>query len=204
MIIVAADPKDLELVFAKLQETKKQAPKTIRNAINDTAATARKLLAQHAQQRYTVKNAGFNRHAEIQKATLAKLEAAIRVQGAPLTQPRYHTTNPKSGVKTEVLKGSGLQELVNQAGNKAFVQKVSTGKKEKNRSGEEEDVKNTLVLQRTGKSRYPLHSAHGPSVSKMLEKVYQGGKITDEGLREDILEIYQANLKKQIERMMNK
>ena len=36
----------------------------------------------------------------------------------------------------------------------------------------------------------------------MLEKVYQGGKITDEGLREDILKIYQDNLRKQIERMV--
>ena len=58
------------------------------------------------------------------------------------------------------------------------------------------------MLQRTGKGRTPLHSAHGPSVSKMLEKVYQGGKITDEGLREDILKIYQDNLRKQIERMV--
>ena len=124
----------------------------------------------------------------VRKATLSKLEAAISVQGAPMTQPRYHTTAPKSGVKTEVLKGSGLQELVNQAGNKAFLQTGNNG--------------NRLVLQRTGKGRTPLHSAHGPSVSKMLEKVYQGGKITDEGLREDILKIYQDNLRKQIERMV--
>lgn len=201
MIVVAADPKDLELVLSKLEGAKKQAPKAIRTALNDTAATARKLLAQHAQQRYTVKNAGFNRHAEIQKATLAKLEAAIRVQGAPLTQPRYHTTAPKSGVKTEVLKGEGLQELVNQARNKAFIQKVDGVNLVLQR------VKKYKKATKRGESeeyRYPLHSAHGPSVSKMLEKVYQGGKITDEGLREDILEIYQANLKKQIERMMNK
>lgn len=188
MIAITADPQDLELVLSKLEGAKKQAPKAIRTALNDTAVTARKLLAQHAQKRYTVKDAGFNKHTRVRKATLSKLEAAISVQGAPMTQPRYHTTAPKSGVKTEVLKGSGLQELVNQAGNKAFLQTGNNG--------------NRLVLQRTGKGGTPLHSAHGPSVSKMLEKVYQGGKITDEGLREDILEIYQDNLRKQIERMV--
>lgn len=188
MIAITADPQDLELVLSKLEGAKKQAPKAIRTALNDTAVTARKLLAQHAQKRYTVKDAGFNKHTRVRKATLSKLEAAISVQGTPMTQPRYHTTAPKSGVKTEVLKGSGLQELVNQAGNKAFLQTGNNG--------------NRLVLQRTGKGRTPLHSAHGPSVSKMLEKVYQGGKITDEGLREDILKIYQDNLRKQIERMV--
>lgn len=121
MIAITADPQDLELVLSKLEGAKKQAPKAIRTALNDTAVTARKLLAQHAQKRYTVKDAGFNKHTRVRKATLSKLEAAISVQGAPMTQPRYHTTAPKSGVKTEVLKGSGLQELVNQAGNKAFL-----------------------------------------------------------------------------------
>lgn len=201
MIAITADPQDLELVLSKLEGAKKQAPKAIRTALNDTAVTARKLLAQHAQKRYTVKDAGFNKHTRVRKATLSKLEAAINVQGSPMTQPRYHTTAPKSGVKTEVLKGEGLQELVNQARNKAFIQKVDGVNLVLQR------VKKYKKATKRGESeeyRYPLHSAHGPSVSKMLEKVYQGGKITDEGLREDILEIYQANLKKQIERMMNK
>ena len=127
MIAITADPQDLELVLSKLEGAKKQAPKAIRTALNDTAVTARKLLAQHAQKRYTVKDAGFNKHTRVRKATLSKLEAAISVQGAPMTQPRYHTTAPKSGVKTEVLKGSGLQELVNQAGNKAFLQTGNNG-----------------------------------------------------------------------------
>ena len=86
MIAITADPQDLELVLSKLEGAKKQAPKAIRTALNDTAVTARKLLAQHAQKRYTVKDAGFNKHTRVRKATLSKLEAAISVQGAPMTQ----------------------------------------------------------------------------------------------------------------------
>ncbi len=186
MIVVRADPKDLERILRKLQGLGKEAPKAIRNAVNDTAVSARKLLARQAQQQYTVKSGGFNKHARIKKATVSKLAAVISVHGKPLTQPRFHTTVPKSGVKTEVLKGGGLKELVNRAGNKAFLQTGNNG--------------NRLVLQRIGKGRTPLHSAHGPSVAKMIEKVYNGGRVTDEALKDQIAQLYQVNLQKQIDR----
>ena len=99
MITVQANPKDLERILRKLQGLGKEAPKAIRTAVNDTAVSARKLLAQQAQQQYTVKNGGFNKHAKIKKATLSKLAATISVHGKPLTQPRYHTTAPKAASK---------------------------------------------------------------------------------------------------------
>lgn len=189
MITVQANPKDLERILRKLQGLGKETPKAIRTAVNDTAVSARKLLAQQAQQQYTVKNGGFNKHAKIKKATLSKLAATISVHGKPLTQLRYHTTAPKSGVKTEVLKGDGLKELVNSAGNKAFKAIGANG--------------NKLILQRKGKARTghgALHSAHGPSVAKMIEKVYSGGQVTDAGLKAEIARLYQENLQRQIDK----
>ena len=189
MIAVRADPKDLERILRKLRGLGGEAPKAIRNAVNDTAVSARKLLARQARQKYTVKSGGFNKHAKIKKATASKLYATIRVQGKPLTQPRFRTTIPKSGVKTEVIKGAGLKELVNSAGNKAFMAIGNNG--------------NKLVLQRNGRARTgrgALHSAHGPSAAKMIEKVYSGGQVTDEGLKEQIAQLYQANLQKQIDK----
>ena len=203
MITVQANPKDLERILRKLQGLGKEAPKAIRTAVNDTAVSARKLLAQQAQQQYTVKIGGFNKHAKIKKATLSKLAATISVHGAPMTQPRYHTTAPKSGVKTEVIKGAGLKELVNSAGNKAFKAKVATGDKNVKGTADKKDKTTTIILQRTGKARTgygALHSAHGPSVAKMIEKVYSGGQVTDAGLKAEIARLYQENLQKQIDK----
>ena len=189
MITIQANPQDLDRILRKLQGLGGEAPKAIRNAVNDTAVSARKLLAQQAQQQYTVKSGGFNKHAKIKKATLSKLAATISVHGKPLTQPRYHTTAPKSGVKTEVIKGGGLKELVNSAGTKDV--KGTADKKDKTTG---------MILQRVGKARYPMRSFHGPSVAKMIEKVYSGGQVTDEGLKAEIARLYQENLQKQIDK----
>lgn len=215
MITVEVSHSDLEYVQKKLKGASDKAPMVIRNSANDTAVKARKMLAQHAQERYTVKSGGFNNHAKLHRATLSHLTAEIRVNGTPLSQPRYHTTTPRGGAKTEVLKGSGLKALVNSAGNKAFKTKVATGnanvqagKRRKKAGAKATDLASSqktadMILQRVGKSRYPLRSFHGPSVPKMIEKVYQGGKITDAGLKEKIEQIYQENLQKQIDRVMN-
>lgn len=200
MITIQADPKDLERILRKLNGLGKEAQAAVRNAVNDTATSARRLLAKQAQQQYTVKSGGFNKHAKIKKATLSKLTATISVQGKPLTQPRYHTTAPKSGVKTEVIKGGGLKELVNSAGNKAFKSKVATGSKNVKGTADAKDKTTAMILQRVGAARYPLRSFHGPSVAKMVEKVYSGGQVTDEGLKAEIARLYQENLQKQIDK----
>ena len=181
MITVQANPKDLERILRKLQGLGKEAPKAIRTAVNDTAVSARKLLAQQAQQQYTVKSGGFNKHAKIKKATLSKLAATISVHGKPLTQPRYHTTAPKSGVKTEVVK-------------------VATGSKNVKGAADKKDKTTAMILQRVGKARYPMRSFHGPSVAKMIEKVYSGGQVTDAGLKAEIARLYQENLQRQIDK----
>lgn len=200
MITVQADPKDLERIFRKLDGLGRASQQATRNAINDTAVNARKLLAQQAQQRYTVKSGGFNKHAKIKKATLARLAATISVHGKPMTQLRYHTTTPKSGVKTEVIKGCGLKKLVNNAGNKAFKAKVATGNANVQGAAGKGDKNTAMILQRVGKSRYPMRSFHGPSVAKMIEKVYSGGQMTDAGLKDEIARLYQENLQKQIDK----
>lgn len=83
MITVQANPKDLERILRKLQGLGKEAPKAIRTAVNDTAVSARKLLAQQAQQQYTVKNGGFNKHAKIKKAMAYHRHELV----APLSEP---------------------------------------------------------------------------------------------------------------------
>ncbi len=192
MITVEVNHADLEYVRGRLRGLEDQAPKALKEAVNKTAKEARKRLAQKAQERYTVKNAGFNAHARIQNATLSNLTATIKVKGKPLTLPRFHVTKPKSGVRAEVLKGNGLKQLVNSYGNKAFMGTVASGTKSTG-----------MVLQRKGKSRYPLHGFHGPGVAKMLEMVYKGGQITDSGLRAEIERLYHENVEASIGKVLN-
>lgn len=190
MILVEVNRQDLEYVRGRLKGMEDKAPKALKEALNKTAKEARKRLAQKAQERYTVKNAGFNAHAKIQNATLSNLTAVIKVKGRPLTMPRFHITNPKSGVRAENIKGSGLKRLVDSAGHKAF---IGTGK----------DSGAKLVLQRRGKYRFPLRSFYGPGVAKMLEKVYAGGQITDSGLKAEIERMYHENVEASIRKALN-
>lgn len=184
MITYQWDHDDLAYVQKKLGSMSAQAPRALRDAVNNTAVTARKLLLQEAQKRYTVKASGFNSRANIVKATLATQTAWIKVKGSTLTMPRYHYTAPKSGVKSEVLAGSGLKTVIGPSGIKAFMAKG-------------------LVFQRKGKSRLPVKALRSPSVPKQIEMVYDGRSITSTPLKKEIEKIYQANVDKQIQRFLN-
>lgn len=184
MITYEWDHDDLAYVQKKLGALSAQAPRALRDAVNNTAVTARKLLLREAQKRYTVKTSGFNSRANIIKATLATQTAWIKVKGKPLSMPRYHYTAPKSGAKAEVLAGSGLKPIVGPQRIKAFMAKG-------------------LMFQRKGPDRLPLKKVAGPSVPKQIEMVYDGRAITSTPLKKEIEKIYQANVQKQIQRFLN-
>ena len=191
MINVTVDHNDLDYVRQRLGDLEDQAPRTLKNAVNKTARETRKRLAEKAQERYTVKSAGFSNHTQIQNATLSNLNATIRVKGRTLTLPRFHVTHPKrSGVRAEVLKGGGLKTMMGSRKIKAFLATVSTNGTK-------------MVLQRKGKSRYPLKGLHGVSVPKMLEKVYDGKSVTDPGLKAEIERMYYENVEEEIGKVLN-
>ena len=199
MIHVEVNHRDLAYVQRQLHGLEDQAPKVLRSAVNETAVRARKLLVQHAKERYAVKNAGFNSRTKIRRATLANLTATIQVGGKTLTMSRFHTTHPakpkkgRTGVKAEILAKAGLKEVAGSRKIKAFVAKVSSGSKA-----------TSQVLQRTGKSRYPLKVLRSVSVPKMIEKVYNGGGMTETGLKREIEQLYQESVRKQIEKAVGK
>jgi len=189
MIYVEVNHNDLEYVRQKLGQKKKDAPRALRDATNDTATQARKMLKEAAQQRYTVKMKGFYSRAKIKRATLDDLTAEIRVSGKPLPLPRFHTTTPKSGAKTEIIRGDGLKTIVGPRRIRAF-------------SGKGKNRLNNLIYQRESVARVPLKPLYGPSIPKMIERVYEGRRA-EIGLKENIEERYQANVRRQIERFLH-
>lgn len=229
MIYVEVEQDSLAYVRERLGSKADKAPIAVRNAANDTAVWARKQLLAEAQSRYTVKAAGFNKHTKIRRATLSTLTAIIDAKSRTLTMPRFHTTASKrSGVKVEILSGTGLKQLISETtGNKAFLSSAATGdvnvkgrlmqeRKDAQRayssvsklsilkSKTSGDVKTAnLILQRETKDRYPIKGFYGSSVPKMIEMVYSRGRITDEGLRLRINDKYQEKLNYQIERILS-
>lgn len=199
MIRVEVDVSGLEDVERRLGKMKDQAPKVLRSAINSTATEARKQLAQEAQSRYTVKNAGFNSAAKIRRATVSNLVATIHAGGRKLDIPRFHVTRPRShkkgapGAKAEVVAGGGLKEIRGASGIKAFSSTVPSGKS-----------RTKQILQRQGAARYPVQVLHSVSVPKMLEMVYEGRGAAKRALKKDIQKIYNQKVQQKIGELMGK
>lgn len=113
MIEYQVDEQMLEEVQAKLGEMSRKAPMVISRALNKVAVTARVDLANKAQATYTVKSGGFKKDMTIRKASAGRLEAVIHSQGKPLSITKFHTTAPKkTGAKANIIKGSGLKQLI--------------------------------------------------------------------------------------------
>ena len=65
----------------KLGDMRNEAPKVLKNAINQTAKQARKELATEAQKKYVVKSGRFNKAMKIKKATARNFAAIIKTTG---------------------------------------------------------------------------------------------------------------------------
>ena len=177
MIKVEVEKNSLEQVQKKLGTMKSKARPVIRSAVNTTATQARQMLLAQAQSRYSVKRAGFNKSAKLIRATTANLTAYIKSTGSPIAVTKFKYSAPKSGGKAAVLASSGLKQLVNGSGNKAFKY-------------------NGNLFQRRGDERFPLRAAIGPSAPKMIEKVYDGAGTR--ALKTEINKMLQANIEKKI------
>lgn len=183
MITYEWDHADLSYIQRKLGDMRAQAPRAMRDAVNNTAKTARMKLLKAAQERYTIKSGRFKSKAEITYATLANPTALIKFRGKPPTVTSFHATAPKSGGKAEVLSGSGLKMLVGPKRLKAFMAKK-------------------VMFQRVGKERLPLKKISGPSVPKQIEMVYGGKNLSRTPVKEEINKLLQANVEKQIKRFL--
>lgn len=158
MIYVEVDKGDLSRVKRKLSDLSK-APRHLRNAINRTATQAMKMIKAGRSQGYTIGAGRFNSNIKVYRATANRLDAVIKSHGRPPTIGSFKTSMPKSGGKADVVR-TGLKPIRGAGDGAAFI--PTAGKV----AG--------LMVQRTGKDRYPIKVIHGPSVPKMVEMIYKG------------------------------
>lgn len=190
LIKIEVNESDIKWAQKKLKGMETKAPRVLKNAINHTAKQARKSLMQGAQGRYAVKNAGFNSRIKIYNATNTNLSASVYARDRTLTLPRFHTTSPKSGVKSEVLKGSGLKEVISRKNGEIRAFRAKGGKA----AG--------LVVQRRTEAKYPLKVLRSISVPKMLEIVYLGRGGISEALEPEIKRTFRDEVKKEIAKLV--
>lgn len=187
MITIVVDKHMLNHVQSRLKNMEDQAPKVISRALNDTARTGRVLLTDGVKTRYIVKTGAAKSNMKIKRATYSHLQAVINAQGRTMGLKKFKATAPYSGAKAKVLKTSGLKQLVNSQGNKAFAAGVTTGHPGKVHKG---------VFQRLGKDRFPIKEPQGPSSAKMVEVVYKGERGAANAVRPQI----ESTLRKNIDR----
>lgn len=138
MIEISYDRDMLSQVERKLGRMKRDAPKALKNAINQTARQAMADLKKQVRKQYTVKAGKVSKAMKLQRATNTKLDATIFVKGKPLNITSYKTSTPKKGAKAQIVKDGGLKRIVGPKEITAF-------------SG-----LNGLIWQRKTKDRYPI------------------------------------------------
>lgn len=193
MIEISYDRNMLEQVERKLGRMKSEAPKALKNALNQTAKQARKDLADEAQKTYTVKTGRFNKAMKIKNATPARLEATIKATGrvmglkdykvSPATM-RTGANNRPDVVKAKVLKASGMKPL-EMGGLKAFVTKFSSG--------------HVAVAQRRGAARLPIKSFSANSIPVMLGNEKRVYGIVKPHIKDNLKRNVQAQVTKILE-----
>ncbi len=162
MIEINYDENMLAQVERKLGQMKSEAPKALKNAINQTAKQARKDLAIEAQKTYTVKTGRFNKAMKIKNATPTRLEATIRATGKVMGLKDFKVSpakiqtgkNRPEVVKAKVLKSRSMKPL-KMGKLKAFVTKFSSG--------------HVAVVQRRGEERTPIKTFSANSIPVMLK-----------------------------------
>ena len=162
MIEISYDRNMLEQVERRLGRMKSEAPKALKNAINQTAKQARKDLATEAQKTYTVKTGRFNKAMRIKNATPSRLEATIKATGKVMGLKDFKVSpakiqtgkNRPEVVKAKVLKSRSMKPL-KMGKLKAFVTKFSSG--------------HVAVVQRRGEERTPIKTFSTNSIPVMLK-----------------------------------
>lgn len=158
----------LKTIEQALGGLKSQSRKVLKNAVNATAKQAKADLAQKAQEEYAVKKTRFTKAMTTKNASLARPEATINITGEQLelkdfkvSPASYKTGNARPSVtKAKVLLSSSMKPLEH-SGGKAFLAKFKNG--------------HVSIVQRKGKSRFPLKKLLSNSIPKMVgsqERVY--------------------------------
>lgn len=194
MIGFEIDKLAIRTFCEKMSDLPFQARKNVlKNAVNATARSARKIITDKARKTYTAKISNMNKAMTIKKATNYKLEATVIAKGKPLELKSFKVSPAKpptvqrksSTTKAKVYSSSPMKKL-EYKGIKAFVAEFKSG--------------HVSVAQRKTKKRLPIRVLYSTSIPRMVgneELVFNEVKDQIQDLFDKQVQI---NLQKVIER----
>lgn len=202
-----------------LGDLRDKTPAVIAQAVNSTARKARKALAEDMKSKYTstMKTKDYNAAMDIKpRASARKPAATIRISGAVQSLHKFKTdpTEPYSGIgmkpnetRAQVLLAGGTMKMLEKGGIKAFVAKFSSGdvavvqRTGKTYSYVENSTRQDGTVRRhTDRKHDQIRKLWSVSVAKMAGTELKIGTT----MRDDVQEMLQAELAKQIEKTLKK
>jgi hypothetical protein len=169
-----------------------KSPQALKNAVNQTARQARKLLADKAKDAYTVKTGRCNKAMTIKSATTRNPTAIIIAKGSPMelkdfrVSPNKPGYNPKGTTRAKVYSSSVLKALEIR-GIKAFVVQFRSG--------------HVSVAQRVGQDRLPIKTLYSTSIPKMIGNEKEVYGVIEPKIQEILDRCVQVQVEKIISRM---
>lgn len=193
--------KDVRKIEYRLGGMSRKAPKVLRAAVNQTAKTARKDLAEEAQKTYTVKKGGFYKEMRIKYATGNNPTALITSQGGviPLRDFKHSASGGRTRVQVkkdgslEDLDAGGIMAFKNNIARKGQMRKRETKKGKKGSA-----VRHIAIAQRESGARLHIHEKFGPSIPSMLGNE----KTTYGAVAPEIEKNLSENVEKQIRKVL--
>lgn len=192
MISFEVEKDAIAKISKNLSEVYMKSPQALKNAVNQTARQARKLLADKAKDAYTVKTGRFNKAMTIKNATTRNPTAIIIAKGSPMelkdfrVSPNKPGYNPKGTTRAKVYSSSVLKALEIR-GIKAFVVQFRSG--------------HVSVAQRVGQDRLPIKTLYSTSVPKMIGNEKEVYGVIEPKIQEILDKCVQAQVEKIIARM---
>ena len=189
----------LRKVERKLGKMKSEAPKVLKNAINQTAKQARKELAQEAQKTYTIKSGGFQKAMKLKAASRNNLEATIKAKGEPIPLKNFRFSKAGGRVRVQVLKSGGLKPL-EKGGIKAFVNNIArrgqTRQKDTKKGKAGTDVRHNAIAQRETKERLGIEEKYSNSIPVMLGNEKRVYGIVEPQIKENLRKNIEIQIRK--------
>lgn len=202
MIEITYDRNMLSKVERRLGRMKSEAPKVLKNAINQTAKQARKDLATEAQKTYVVKVGSFNKEMKIKGATTGRMEATIKATGEPLPLRSFRISKAGGRIRAQVLKSGGLKPL-ERNGIRAFVNNVAKKNQKRKRDTEKgkkgSQVTHVAVAQRLSKKRLEIKTLWGNSIPVMIGNEKRVYGIVKPHIKENLRRNVEAQVRKVLE-----
>lgn len=200
MITYEYDARTLRQVERMLGSLKSEAPKALKNAINQTAKDARKELATEAQKTYTVKVGGFNKYMKLKAATQSNLEATIKATGAHLEMKKFSVYGGRNGRNLSVLinRTHGRKSFRDNAFVNNIARRGQTRKKGSSKGGAGSSVKHMAAAVRKGSKRLPINELYSVSIPQMIGNEKDVYGIVEPNIETNL----QNNIAKQVAKIL--